>query len=162
MVIRSTLLTTFKNMIQHCNYRHWASQVALVVKNPPANPGDTRNPSLMPGSGGSPGGRHGNPLQYPCLENLTYRSLVGYSPWGSEELDTTEWLSSHAIIVRCCTSQNSSSYSWNYVCIDQHLPVSPTCPAPGNNHSNSPSSSAFLDSTRGWKHTVFVFLCLTS
>ena len=47
----------------------WASQVALVVKNPPAHAGDLRDVSLIPGSGRSPGGRHGNPLQYSCLEN---------------------------------------------------------------------------------------------
>ena len=38
---------------------------------------------LIPGSGRSPGGRHGNPLQYSCLENPhVQRSLVGNSPWG--------------------------------------------------------------------------------
>ena len=48
----------------------------------------------IPGLGRSPGGGHGNPLQYSCLENPhRQRSLVGYSPWGGKELDTTEWLS---------------------------------------------------------------------
>ena len=47
----------------------WASQVALVVKNAPANAGDIRHASLIPGSGRSPGGGHGNPFQYSCLEN---------------------------------------------------------------------------------------------
>ena len=46
-----------------------ASQVALVVKNPPANAGDIKDTSLILGSGRSPGGGHGNPLQYSCLEN---------------------------------------------------------------------------------------------
>jgi len=40
----------------------WASQVALVVKNFLANAGDVRDASLIPGSGISPGGGHGNPL----------------------------------------------------------------------------------------------------
>ena len=40
-----------------------ASQVALVVKNPPTNAGDPRD------AGSTPGGRNGNPLQYSCLEN---------------------------------------------------------------------------------------------
>ena len=40
-----------------------------MVKNPPANAGDIRDVGLIPGSGRSPGGRHGNPLQYSCLEN---------------------------------------------------------------------------------------------
>ena len=47
----------------------WASQVVLVVKNLPANAGDIRDSGSIPESGRSPGGGHGNPLQYPCLEN---------------------------------------------------------------------------------------------
>ena len=46
-----------------------ASLVSLVVKNPPADAGDTGDSGSIPGSGKSPGGRHGNPLQYSCLEN---------------------------------------------------------------------------------------------
>ena len=46
---------------------------------------------LIPGLGKSPGGGHGNPLQYFCLENPHgQRSLVGYNPWCPKELDTTE------------------------------------------------------------------------
>ena len=44
----------------------WASQVALMVKNPLANAGDT---GLIPGSGRSPGERNGNALQFSCLGN---------------------------------------------------------------------------------------------
>ena len=40
----------------------WASQVALVVKNPPANAGDIRDRGSIPGWGRSPGGGHGNPV----------------------------------------------------------------------------------------------------
>ena len=48
----------------------------------------------VPGLGRSPGGGHGNLLQYSYLENPHgQRSLVGYSPWGCKELHTTEWLS---------------------------------------------------------------------
>ena len=47
----------------------------------------------IPGLGGSPGGGHGNPLQYSCLENPQERSLEGYSPWGCKESDTTGQLS---------------------------------------------------------------------
>ena len=43
--------------------------MAPVVKNPPASAGDLREVSSIPGSGRSPGGGHGNPLQYSCLEN---------------------------------------------------------------------------------------------
>ena len=44
-------------------------QVAGVVKKPPASAGDVRDVGSIPGLGKSPGGRHGNPLQYSCLEN---------------------------------------------------------------------------------------------
>ena len=43
--------------------------MALVVKNLPANAGDTRDGGSIPGLGRSPGERKGNPLQYSCLEN---------------------------------------------------------------------------------------------
>ena len=59
-----------------------------VVKNPPANAGDTREAGSMPGSGRSSGVGNGNLLQYSCL--VGQRSLAGYSPWGCKELDTTE------------------------------------------------------------------------
>ena len=41
----------------------------LVVKNLPTNAGDIRDVGSITGSGISPGGGHGNPLQYSCLEN---------------------------------------------------------------------------------------------
>ena len=43
--------------------------VVQVVKSPPANAGDKRDAGLIPGSGRSPGGGQGKPLQYSCLEN---------------------------------------------------------------------------------------------
>ena len=52
---------------------NWVSQVALVVKNPPANAEDIRDVGLILGSERSPEGGHGSPLQYPCLENPTDR-----------------------------------------------------------------------------------------
>ena len=52
-----------------------ASQVALVVKNPFANAGDVRDVGLIPGSGRSPGGGHGNTLQYSFLGNLMDRGV---------------------------------------------------------------------------------------
>ena len=47
----------------------WASQVALVVKNPPANAGDLGDTGLIPRLGRSPGGGHDVPFQCSCLEN---------------------------------------------------------------------------------------------
>ena len=57
-----------------------------MVKNPPANAGDIRDMSLIPGSGRSPGGGHGNPFQYSCLGKSG--RLVGYSPWGRKRVKT--------------------------------------------------------------------------
>ena len=48
-----------------------ASQVVLMVKNPPANAGDARDLGSIPGSERVPGGGHGNPLQYSRPENPT-------------------------------------------------------------------------------------------
>ena len=46
-----------------------AFQVELVVKNPPTNERDVTDMSSAPVFGRSPGGGHGNPLQYSCLDN---------------------------------------------------------------------------------------------
>ena len=54
----------------------WASQVALVAKNLPANAGDIKDVGLIPGSGRSPAGGHGHPLQYSGLE-----TPVGRGAW---------------------------------------------------------------------------------
>ena len=43
--------------------------LVLVVKDPPSSAGDLRDAGSIPGSSRSPGGGHGNPLQYSCLEN---------------------------------------------------------------------------------------------
>ena len=47
--------------------------MALLVKNLPTSAGDRRDVGSVPGLGRSPGGGHGNPLQYSCLENPTDR-----------------------------------------------------------------------------------------
>ena len=63
-----------------------------AVKNAPANAGDARDVASVPGSGRCPGGGHGNPLQYSCLENPMGRGAWrAYGPWGRKESDTTEW-----------------------------------------------------------------------
>ena len=61
---------------------------ALMVKNLPAIAGDTRDVSLIPQSGRSPGGGNGKPLWYSCLEMPMDRGLclAGYSPWGHKRV----------------------------------------------------------------------------
>ena len=61
-----------------------------MVKNPPANAGDTRVMGKIPGLGRSPGRWHGNPLQYSCLENSMDRGASLGSLWVQEESDMTE------------------------------------------------------------------------
>ena len=66
-----------------------------MVKDPPASAGDAGS---IPGSRRSPGGGHGNPLQYSCLENSLegfleargQRSLADYSSGGHRESGTIE------------------------------------------------------------------------
>ena len=63
-------------------------KIAQTVKNLPAM--QETKASIL-GWGRSPGEEHGNPFQYSFLENSHgQKSLVGYSPWGLKELDTTE------------------------------------------------------------------------
>ena len=62
-----------------------------MIKNLLAHAGVIRDAGLIPGLGRSPGGGHGNPLQYSCLENPMDRgSLAGYSPWGHKKSDMSE------------------------------------------------------------------------
>ena len=61
-----------------------------MVKNPPANAGDTEDGGLIPGLGRSPGQGNGNALQYSCLGNLMDRAAWWATVHGvSKELDTT-------------------------------------------------------------------------
>ena len=71
-----------------------------MVKNPPANAGDTGDIGLIPGSGRSPGGGHGNPLQYSCLENSMDRGAWWATVRGVTERRTRlNRLSTHADLV---------------------------------------------------------------
>ena len=80
-------------MISNIFFKVWASQVVLVVTNPPASAGDGRDTGSVPGLG------------RPLVESMAthssilagefhgQRSLVGYSPLGRKESDTTQGLS---------------------------------------------------------------------
>ena len=61
-----------------------------MVKNSPANARDIRNMGSIPGSGRSPGGGHGNPLQYFCLENSMDRGAWQDAVHRVTESDMTE------------------------------------------------------------------------
>ena len=107
-----------------------ASQGYLVVKNPPASAGDRREVGSIPGLGRSPGGGHGNPLQYSCLENLmdrgawwaTVRRIVKRTQLSNLAL---MWDSEQEIMLRARATNllNGSVYrSWcgptEEVCVD--------------------------------------------
>ena len=60
-----------------------------MVKNPPVNAGDSGDAGLIPGSGRSPGGGNGNPLQYSCLGNPMGREAWWATIHEVTELDMT-------------------------------------------------------------------------
>ena len=65
--------------------------MAQQVKNPPANEGDTGDVGLIPGLRRSSGGEKWQPAPvFLPEESHGQRSLLGYSPWGPKESDTTK------------------------------------------------------------------------
>ena len=60
-----------------------------MVKNQPANAGDIRDVGSIPGLGKFPGGVHGNPLQYSCLENSMDRRARQATVIGSDMTEGT-------------------------------------------------------------------------
>ena len=88
-----------KYVQSNVNYR--GSQVVPVVKNLPANAGDTRDTGSIPGLGRSPGGGNGNPLQYSCLENPMDRGAWWATVHGVTKSQTwLKWLSSQSLSYR--------------------------------------------------------------
>ena len=78
--------------------------MALVVKNLPANAGDIRDIDSIPGSGRSPGGGNGYPLQYSCLENPTDRGA-----WWATVYEVTKSQTSHT---HTHTHTHTHSHYW--------------------------------------------------
>ena len=75
-----------------------------MVKNPPANAGDTRDTGLIPGSGRSPGGRKGNPFQYSCLENPVDRGAW----WATVHRVTKSWTQRKRLSTQCASTHTGS------------------------------------------------------
>ena len=86
-----------------------ASQVALVIKNLPVYAGDMGDSGSIPGLGRFPGGRHGNPFQYSCLENSMDREVWWTTVHKVSQSKTSlKQLSMHAL--------DCSSFSWELLC----------------------------------------------
>ena len=79
---------SFKHLFNNQTFSHFcmASPMIQQVKNLSANARDTGDMGLILGSGRSPGGGNGHPLQYSCLEKSHgQRGMVGYCPRGCKE-----------------------------------------------------------------------------
>ena len=76
--------------------------MVLVVKNPPANAGDVRDVGSIPGSGKSPGRRHGNALQHSCLENPMDRGAWQATVYGLQRVrqDRSDLACMHTYIIK--------------------------------------------------------------
>ena len=96
-----------------------ASQVALVVKNLPANTGDAREVGSIPGSGRSPGEGNGNPLQYSCLENPMDRGAWRATVHRVARIDMTEQLCSY--LLPSWIPNNLCSFDKEGAVLDTHL-----------------------------------------
>ena len=90
-----------------------------MVKNPPASAGDVTGGGLIPGSGRSPGGRNGNPLQYSCFENPMDRGAWRTTiHWVTNESDKTGQLNNNMLQLHI--RHECFSYTKCSVCSDPH------------------------------------------
>ena len=82
-----------------------------MVKNPPAKAEDLSDAGSIPGSRRSPAGRHGNPLQYSCLENLMDRGVW----WATVHRVAKSWTQLKQLSV-CMYTVIFSPYSFFVFC----------------------------------------------
>ena len=97
--------------------------MVLVVKNSPANAGDIRDAGSNPGSGRSPGGGHGNPLQYACLENPMDRGA-----WQTAVHRVAKsWTWMRQLSMHACSSSTGMAPAQ---CMLETLPCADSCYSP--------------------------------
>ena len=119
-----------------CNYLHiYLGFPGGTSGKEPA--GDIKDVGSIPSSRGAPGGGHGNPVQYSCLENPMDRgawqttvhgvtkSLADYSPWGHKESDTAEvtyhtctyiFIYLNMCVLRCFSRVQLYATPWTIIC----------------------------------------------
>ena len=96
------------------------------------------------GWGRSPGGGHGNPLQYSCLENPHgQRNLADCSPWGCKESDTTEqlthtYLRTSSSVYKCVQVSTSQNILCEVLALLSSCPSTSGTTAPGLPHPPCP------------------------
>ena len=77
-----------------------------MVKSLPANAGDIRDTGSTPGLGRAPGGKHGNPLQYSCLEN----SMDGEAWWATVHRVAKSWTQPKQLGMQACITRRIRTY----------------------------------------------------
>ena len=95
--------------------------MVLVVKNPPANPGDVRDVGSIPGSGRSPGGGNGKPLRYSCLENPMDRGTW----WATVPRVTNSWMWLKWLRTHVRSGYSGTDHAWNSVPSDNAITPGP-------------------------------------
>ena len=84
--------------------------------------------SSIPGLGRSPGGGHGNPLQYSFLEHLHgQRSLEGYTPWGHKETRLSDEAHRKFLLTFCRSSFFQPFDQWYWSCLLGHEYIHIVC-----------------------------------
>ena len=107
------------------------SSAHCVVKNLPANAEDITDTGSIPGLGRSPGGGHGNPLQYSCLENPMDRGAWWATVHRVAKSQTqVKWLSTHApTVIKFFSHSDQQPWGWSRKTFMRLLPLSPLLPS---------------------------------
>ena len=113
--------------IKNVNSVYGASQVVLVIQNPPANARDARDEGLIPGLGKSSGVGNGIPLSILDWKISWAEELADYSPRGCKKSDN--WVTERACM-RAHTHTHTRTHTQLCVHVNPNLPLHPTLPSP--------------------------------
>ena len=125
ILVKCTLILKSKKKIFLVFSVVQASQVVLVVKNPPANAGDVRDTGSIPGLERSTGGGHGKPLQYSCLKNPMDKGAWRATVNGvAKSWTQLKWLSMHRTSKALCSCLGRAAMSSKMVRLSAGWPYS--------------------------------------